>query len=166
MLKDICIHDTEILLSKKCITQQFLFISITLISDNYSSTFLSLWTTFYRQISLMMKLYPPIIVTRLTFSASFSYTDNSFYSSSSLDATTVFKHGILDTCSTSYSLVASYLLQNIWSETWVTGCQQNSVSAALFIRYMIISNLFAHIRRLQDQLCRLWRQYVRYMIND
>ena len=64
-------------------------ISVTLISDNYSSTFISLWITFYRQISLKMKLYPPVIVTWFISSASFSNTDNCFYSSSSFDLTTV-----------------------------------------------------------------------------
>lgn len=38
-------------------------ISVTLISDNYSPTFISLWITFYRQISLKIELYPPVIVT-------------------------------------------------------------------------------------------------------
>lgn len=61
--------------------------------------------------------------------------------------------------------LACKLLLNIWNETWVTGCLQNSVSCSLHT-YVIISNLFAHIWRLQDQLCKLWRQCVRYMIND
>lgn len=85
MLKDICIHDTEILLSKMCIIY-FFFISVPLISDNYLSTFISLCITFYRQISLMMTLYPPITVTWLTSSTPFSYTDRQlFYCSSSFD---------------------------------------------------------------------------------